>query len=359
MQAYALQRVIKKIGCDTVTANKSKNVFSTRFILGTIKRFIVSALTRNDFGYISPSMNEALALNTRSFISRYINTIDIQNGRRRPLAQNVEKYDAFVTGSDQVWRAGYTDVAFQMFDYIHYNAVIISYAASFGKNDLSEYRPNLIKKTVKLAKKFSSISVRENTGVDIVRRYWNQSAEQHVDPTLLLTESNYRKLVDDSDVVLHKSKGNIFVYVLDRDDASNSIIQKVEHTTKEKAFEILPEAYPNKKALLNDFEKYALPPVEQWLKSFMDAKFVITDSFHGTVFSIIFNKPFIAITNKTRGTTRFTSLLKMFELEDRLISDVSEVTPELINAKIDWEKVNKIKVREQKRSMDYLRKHLG
>jgi exopolysaccharide biosynthesis predicted pyruvyltransferase EpsI len=69
----------------------------------------------------------------------------------------------------------------------------------------------------------------------------------------------------------------------------------------------------------NEIEKCIYPPIEQWLRSFLDAKFIITDSFHGTIFSIIFEKPFIVIGNKKRGLSRFNSLLKMFRLEERMI----------------------------------------
>ena len=64
------------------------------------------------------------------------------------------------------------------------------------------------------------------------------------------------------------------------------------------------------------------PPVEEWLKGFVDAKFIITDSFHACVFSIIFQKPFVVISNKERGNDRFISLLQDFHLSDRLITNI-------------------------------------
>ena len=67
------------------------------------------------------------------------------------------------------------------------------------------------------------------------------------------------------------------------------------------------------------------PAVEQWLRGFMDARYVVVDSFHGCVFSILFNKPFIAIANSGRGETRFTSLLKTFGLSSRLIHGAEEL----------------------------------
>ena len=113
----------------------------------------------------------------------------------------------------------------------------------------------------------------------------------------------------------------------------------------------------SKKIFRNDPEKYKLPLVEQWLCSFRDANFIITDSFHGCVFSIIYNKPFIAIGNKSRGLSRFTSLLKLFGLEGRLVDCLSEVNEDVVNMNIDWRKINAILKDEQRRSRKFLKEN--
>lgn len=91
----------------------------------------------------------------------------------------------------------------------------------------------------------------------------------------------------------------------------------------------------------------------------MDAEFVITDSFHGTAFSIIFNKPFISIGNKKRGITRFSSLLKMLGLEDRLIFDFGADSLKKLNNTIDFEEVNKKLNEKKKESLNFLRNALA
>nr|ELR5042323.1 polysaccharide pyruvyl transferase family protein [Providencia stuartii] len=93
-------------------------------------------------------------------------------------------------------------------------------------------------------------------------------------------------------------------------------------------------------------------PVTQWLRGFMDSEFVVTDSFHGVVFSIIFNKPFIAIGNSSRGLTRFISLLKLFNLESQLISSVDELRK--ASKKIDMDAVKKIKKNNKDISTEFL-----
>ena len=82
------------------------------------------------------------------------------------------------------------------------------------------------------------------------------------------------------------------------------------------------------------------PSVESWLKGFHDAKFIITDSFHGCLFSIIFNKPFLIIGNEKRGLARFNSLLSDFALMDRMILRKDENYSDIIQKSIDWEAVN-------------------
>lgn len=117
-----------------------------------------------------------------------------------------------------------------------------------------------------------------------------------------------------------------------------------------KAFDIMPKTPTSYKEFSCNTEKYILPHVAQWLKSFNDAKFIITDSFHGTVFAIIFNRPFIVVGNKERGLARFTSLLRLFKLEDRLV-DSAEEAMKIVDAPIDWKRVNSIKLREKEGSL--------
>ncbi|WP_010136856.1 polysaccharide pyruvyl transferase family protein [Ochrovirga pacifica] len=104
----------------------------------------------------------------------------------------------------------------------------------------------------------------------------------------------------------------------------------------------------------DSIEDRIFPTVTSWIRGFVDAKFAIVDSFHGCVFAIIFNKPFIAFGNKERGLTRFTSLLKLFKLEDRLILNSDDLTVEVMNATIDWKIVNRILKENKTVSEEYL-----
>ena len=134
----------------------------------------------------------------------------------------------------------------------------------------------------------------------------------------------------------------------------------MENKLQLKAFEVLPAKTLNEekvtKSNINDF---VFPNPAIWLRGFQDAKFVLTDSFHGTAFSILHNIPFIAIGNVDRGSSRFQSLLKMFGLEDRLITDINSVNIDnLAEKEIDWESVNEVLEKEREKAVEFLKRNL-
>lgn len=362
LQAFALQRIVRLNGGPVLYVDYPQKIRRPfRVCMGKMKRATFKLLFKRQYGTdVNTELHRLSVLNTQRFIIDNIRTVDLFSGRRRPKDDMLRNFKFYVVGSDQVWRNAYADVADNMFQFVAYNDVTrFSYAASFGRDDLDEYGPALIRETAKLAQKFDAISVREDSGVGLVQKYWGREAIQHVDPTLLLDKQDYVKLVDEDSSNIHSSKGSLFVYVLDKNTFKSNVTARVESSLKLKAFDIMPPKPQSIKELKLSPATYQLPPITQWIKSFIDAKYVVTDSFHGCVFSIIFNKPFIAIGNENRGLTRFTSLLKLFGLESRLVLKEDDATDDLIKQEIDWRKVNTIIKREQKRSFDYLKKHLG
>lgn len=338
LQAYALQESIRRAGHIAESAvspgdlkkRAVKNIPGAHRVIGRLRgRQVIDKAYQMQF--------------TKQFIDANIKLVDFNTTKKI-------QYDAYIVGSDQVWRRLYTYVPHNLLSFVKGDAVRISYAASFGKDNLDEYGDKLVVKTKKLAQKFDAISVREDTGVDVAKKYWGVVAEHHVDPTLLVDGAEYSRLIDEDSLPTHAPDGQLFAYVLDKAESKQGVIGKVADTLSLKPFQVIDGDENGGKPM---------PPVTQWLRSFRDAEYVVTDSFHGTVFSIIFNKSFIAIGNKDRGLARFTSLLKMFDLEDRLVESVDDVTDDLIHKPIDWKRVNRKIKSEQKRSMEYLQKHLG
>ncbi|MGF2390652.1 MULTISPECIES: polysaccharide pyruvyl transferase family protein [Klebsiella] len=267
-------------------------------------------------------------------------------------------FNAVVVGSDQTWRPRYSPRIDSFFlDFLSENKKIkkIAYASSFGTDDW-EFTNEQTAKFSKLLKEFHSVSVRENSAVTLSSEHLGVSPEHVLDPTLLLDRKVYLELIKD---VSSKGRGNVFNYVLDKSQEKKDVIQSVCKLLGKDFFATYPEHSEKEIRSIKNYAEYIYPPIEEWIRSFYDADFVITDSFHGTVFSIIFNKPFISIGNERRGKARFTSLLRMFNLENRLVSHASDINSELINESIDFDMVNS-KLDEMKmQSLTFLKRSLS
>lgn len=224
-------------------------------------------------------------------------------------------YAAFIVGSDQVWREDYSASITRYFlDFLSEDdkRPRIAYAASFGKS--KDYiSPKNMPRCCELLHCFDAVSVREYEGLDILKRDLNYHRGIKVlDPTLLLSVDDYRREIKDKDL-LDRTQPHISAYILDASEDKSAILTEVASRLK------LPV-----KTFSGEFSEGKMLTVSQWLAEFEGADFVLTDSFHGCVFSIIFHKPFVAIANKDRGLDRFVSLLRDAGLEDRLIYSFDE-----------------------------------
>jgi hypothetical protein len=362
LQAYALQTVLKRMGHSVVTdakpyryttpllcAAKVAQAIIFRYIL---KKEVDSASVF--FPFHIPKIRQTIFRYTLRFVKEHISTIDF-----RPSRKAAKPFDAIIVGSDQVWRRCYSNVPLHMLDFTRgMHIKRITYAASFGTEDLSEYPKKLIKRTAKLAQLFDAISVREDSAVQICKKYWNRDAIHLLDPTLLLDPDDYRQLLQRDSQVPHPSPGNLFVYILDRSPKKQQIISHVASSLHLSPFEVFPEdaRFPT---LPKDLEKHTYPPVSQWLQGFIDAQFIVTDSFHGTLFSILFNKPFLTIGNPGRGMARFSSILKTFQLENRLVNtfDPCQLN-QILASPIPWNPINQTLAQKREESFRFLNQHL-
>jgi hypothetical protein len=264
------------------------------------------------------------------------------------------KYDAYVVGSDQVWRPRYNSnmVPSMFLNFVkRENVMRIAYAASFG-TDNWEYSSELTGVCADLIKKFNLITVREKSGVKLCKDYLEVEATHVLDPTMLLNPEDYVKLITNE--YKTDSDGTLFYYILDPTAEKKAFIENVARDQDLKLFTVMPK-YQAENRTRNDVKKHiddcVFPSVSCWLQGFLDANMVIVDSFHGAVFSIIFNKPFWVLGNKERGNTRFESLLGLFNLEDRMITISDNMD---WNKPIDWERVNEKRMSEQIRCIDLL-----
>lgn len=353
LQAYALQTVLERMGHDVCLIEKRwkpvrLTLWKTPFVYG--KRIL-----RNITGHPFPIFYEQkinrerpiIRQNTDKFIDKYI--------KRRLVADlsdiQEKDFDAIVVGSDQIWRPKYFPDIENSFLYFTAGWSIrrVAYAASFGTDEW-EYSPEQTAHCKDLVKEFDAVSVREKSGVDLCRDYLGVKAVHVLDPTMLMRKEDYMRLYEKANTP--KSRGTLLCYILDNTSEKMALIEKI---ASEK--HLIPFMVNAKKEnSMAPLEVRIQPPLEQWLRGFHDAEFVVTDSFHACVFSILFNKPFITIGNADRGMSRFTSLLSAFGLDDRLITEHAEYS---LNTIINWEKVNSLLDDKRNLSLKFLSDNLN
>lgn len=361
LQTFALQSALHKLGHESYTINRNTEPMSIKLkILSFVRRSILKILFRKDVvvrTWPTKQEEKIIRQHTDRFIRENIKTTSLFKSEND--FKYIDKYNfkAFITGSDQVWRPKYSPVLENHFlGFLSNNGTQkrIAYAASFGVDNW-EFTLNQTKSCSNLAQKFDAISVREDSAVDLCYNHLNVNSVVALDPTMLLEKDEYIKLVEKDKVP--KLSGTLLNYILDSSDDKIKIVDQVSKELGIKPVSIMP------KGVFRDVGKNRLddcvcPPVTHWLRGFIDADFVVTDSFHGTVFSIIFNKPFIAFGNAKRGITRFKSLLKILHLEDRLVLKYDDTITDIIKTPIDYLKVNSILEIKKKEAYRFLEQSL-
>ena len=361
LQAFALQTILERMGHNVWIVDRSfKEPTLIHSFASSLKRFIEKYILRKKniqpVLLSIPTLTErnTIAIQITPFLKLYFPKITSKINNNKDLREIVNLgFDAFVVGSDQVWRPNYSPCITNYFlDFLEDKSNIkrIAYAASFGVDDW-EFSTKLTVQCASLAKNFNDISVREDSAVSLCKDRLGVDAIQVLDPTMLLTKYDYIKLVEKDNIP--RSEGTLMTYVLDNSVEKNDIILEISNLLGLIPFSVMPIKQFSD-AGHKHLEACIFPKVTKWIRGFMDADFVVTDSFHGTVFSIIFNKQFISIGNSGRGLTRFVSLLNIFKLNDRLILSKDELTEEKIRKNIDFDQVNNIWDNEKQKSIKFL-----
>ncbi len=264
-------------------------------------------------------------------------------------------FDAIIVGSDQVFKARPNRCKENFFLGFITNPQIrkIAYAASFG-NGGEDYTSDLILKCSKDIICFHSVSLREKSGIEIIKDFgWKVKSDPRLvlDPTLLLDASEYENLIVSND-----AKKVVFCYILDMTNEKMEFIKEVSQKLQ-KSYYIINGLFPNLQK--GTFKHPVLiPTISKWLESIKKADFVITDSYHGTIFSIIFNKPFFSIVNVNRGRERFAFLEEEFGLIGMFISKLPSEYDINRPLQINWKAVSDKLSKRKKDSIDFLKKSL-
>lgn len=326
MQAYALQKVLLALDHDVITVDY--NFRSSNFFYKVIRysyRFSQKLIGKRKTPINIEAKLPYILENTLEFIQNNILISEyIDNDEALSNHFEVNDYDVVVVGSDQTWRPQYSPNIYNFYlDFLKKNKDIkkIAYSSSFGVDNW-EYSDEQAAKCSELASLFDSISVREESGVELCRKQLGVESECVLDPTLLLTKDDYIKLLGNR---YKEGKGDgVFTYVLDSSEDKLAVAENVSKQLNTHTFKC------QAKCSLSSFKSsnlqdYKMPAVQDWLASFANAEFIVTDSFHGMVFSIIFEKPFIVIANKKRGAARFESLLNKINAKQCLVYNVKDI----------------------------------
>lgn len=328
LQNYALQEVLNKYGlCKTVYKNNYSIKLSSK-----IKNYIKILRSKTKADYFSK-----FNLNIK-YETRYI-------ANNKNIAK---KYNYFVAGSDQIWNPLFKfndDIEFLSFANDDQK---IAYAASIGLSDLPEEYVDVYKERLK---GFKAISMREEAGTKIVKDLTGRTDVMTVlDPTLLLEKNKWNEISKKSK--FQPDKPYVFKYILGIDN--HEIDLEIEKIAKSKNLEIF-DLKENSKG-----DDRPIGPAE-FISLIANSEMVFTDSFHGTVFSLIYECPFYTILRPVQEgygdmSSRIDTLLNMVNMTNRMVRTVNDI--ESITCECAFETAKKIIDKKRMESLSFLDKNL-
>lgn len=341
LQCYALQTFLCSQGHDTFLVRTGKEWQPASGFVPQLKDKLRSASRLRQYPayFVGKTINNLAYLLTHGHLKQYKVERDFDTFRKdylhcsektyslEELKQNPPVADCFIVGSDQIWN---TRDGIYFLSWANDNVRKIAYAASFGglKGDQEFY--DLIRPWLK---RFDWISVREQSGIEICKNSGRNDAQLVCDPTLLLTQDDYARLATAPKG--HPKRKYIFVYLLGT--RTRISIKDVYAYAKSKDMDVV---YVGSQGVVDKFPRLE-PNVQEWLWYVQHAEMVFTNSFHGTVFSLIFQRPFmnfLVYGAAVRMNDRINTILGHLGLKER----VFEGELEKIEQKIDYARVNGI-----------------
>ena len=308
MQAYALQQALRQMDYEPVTLDipydrRSRLRRWAEAQVRTVKRISYDQSIRSE---------RVVLQHTSRFVQQHI-TLSPPLRSDAQLRQYYRKQPAhaYIVGSDQVWRQEFVPMLDDYFlGFIPETDPVrrIAYAASFGVEPI-DIAPERTALYSELLSRFVAISVRESSAVPLLEQRFGASAQWVLDPTMLFTREEYIDQLG----LREEPSGEFFAYMLTHTPHKEELARQIaeSHHTTYQLF--APWRHWTERG--RGLEACILPPVERWLEGILNAQCVVTDSFHGVAFSLIFGKPFVAIVNSSAGCSRFDTLIKLFNLE--------------------------------------------
>jgi len=349
LQTYALQKVLDKLGVENEVID-----YRADFIEWIYKPLCMRKVN-NIKDFLKVVEGAPIKSKKRKqffdFIEKNIR-VSKEKYTKDTISNANDSYDLFITGSDQVFNFKCSNNDKNYFlDFVTNNGKKNSYAASFGFDKIPDEHVSEYKR---LLSAFNNISVREEQGVKIVKDAVDKDAIEVLDPTLLLSGDEWKGIIKKEKI---QDSGYILIYAMKPSDKLIHFADKLSKMTGLEIIFIKDALTREGHNVLKENIKYA-KNVEpgKFVELFSKAEYVITNSFHGTAFSINFNKKFFTelLAPETKVNSRLENILDMLDLRDRQILSLDDVKLD----EIDYERVNKVLEERKNLSIDYLTKNI-
>ena len=344
LQAYALMKYLQDKGNDVEIINYKPNYLSNHYKLNIVanpkyeKKVVLKTL------YLALKLpGRVLALKNKKkydeFREKYLKITEKKYTSNEELKNDPPYADVYICGSDQIWNSKFNngkDPAFYL-DFVPKEKIRAAYAASFATESIDNELKDVVKARIN---KLNYIGVREVSALDILDDLDIKGGIQVLDPVFLLNKSQWNNLT----YKFSKKEKYIFVYDFDGNDLIRDIAIEIARKKNLKIYTVFKSNYADKIVK-------GMGPID-FITYIKNAEFIISNSFHGTAFSIIFEKQFVVINRKENINTRMRDLLSILEISDRFINKDYDFK-NIINS-INYEKVNKKLSKKIDLSKNYL-----
>lgn len=337
LQNYATNQIIEKLGDIPITIKNSPRLNKREKPIKYFKKFL---------GYIYHEKLKCFNIknkNRKRCFNNFNNNITFTNKTYSIYSKIGTKFEYFIVGSDQVWKPTYGRLGdFDLLDFDNAKNKI-SFSASFGINELPEQYHN---KTAKALKEFKAISVREDAGKDIIEKLTGRKDIQVlVDPTMLLTAEQWDRVSKKPE----RLKTNKYILNYFLGELSEERKNEINRIAKENNCEVIN--------ILDKKSPFYETGPSEFLYLEKNAFLICTDSFHSSVFAILYNRPFIVFTredNKVNMNSRIETLINKFNLKNREFTGT--ITKE--NLEQDYTEAYEILENERNKSIKFLKEAL-
>ncbi|CUO31274.1 MULTISPECIES: polysaccharide pyruvyl transferase family protein [Clostridium] len=344
LQAYALMRYLEELGNEVEIIDYKPDYLNNHYKLGIIANPKYEKNLMLKMIYLTLKFpGRVLALRKKikydHFRDNYLKVTKKRYISNSELKNNPPEADIFICGSDQIWNSKFNngkDPAFYL-DFAPQGKIKASYAASFATDRMEESVRDITKERIN---KLDYIGVREISALNILEDLGIDNGIQVMDPVFLLSKETWLNMAYEVD----KKQKYIFVYDFDGNELIKEIALKVAKKKSLKIYTVFKSDYSDKVIK-------GMGPID-FISYIKNAEFVISNSFHGTAFSIIFEKQFIVVNRKEEINTRMRDLLTILKIENRLINE--NYNFDLINKNIDYTVVNRAIKLKVKSSKEYL-----